>query len=331
MSSKFHLQDGTLSILEQVDFLFKRAMGKVAVDVQRPFYQETLDIRPAVLYEQIWNNQVPTQAPFDLLGDDASEDLGTDDYGFDLKGSVYGKTSIINTVVRKYIKLKLRHVPGANGLAFHYPASDTATDPSIGITAFLPANESPFQDVIPFNYDPNGTYEVRLYKDISGEPEIPFGETGGEWIINHERATITFFELDNVTNVTADNPPLISFYRYVGGKGPGATGVTGGGDGGTGGSFDPDMKQSFNGGDGTCNDEAHAICIDDSRGSLASLPEDQCSYSLQFGPDLCGSWRIITVSNGDGTTSLHFQYRTNTIDEWKTKMHLDPADCSSSC
>ena len=309
MSDLEHLQDGSLSILERVDILFKRDKSKVSVDIDRPFHQETLNIRPAILYEQIWSEVVPTVAPADLTGID--ENIALDDFGNPLKGSEYGLTSSLNPVVRRFVKLQLKHVPGANDLAYYFPKTDTPA-------GFTPGGESPFQDVIPFNHDPNGTYQVRLYKQDT-EAEIPFGETGGEWIINHEFATITFYELNNVTDVNKDKPPLISFYRYVGEKGVS--------------SASEGFSKEFNGGDGTCGDGARALCLDTLRGPLGTLLGDgDCSYAIQWGPDSsCGSWRIIVVGNGDGTTSLHFQYRTNTFNEWKTKMHIDPAECDSEC
>ena len=93
------------------------------------------------------------------------------------------------------------------------------------------------------------------------------------------------------------------------------------------------FTKEFNGGDGTCGDGARAICVDTLRGGLGNLlGEGDCSYAIQIGPDgTCGTWRIVVVGNGDGTTSLHFQYRTSTFNQWKNKMHIDPAECNSTC
>lgn len=293
-----NVNDGTLSILEQVDILFKRDKNKVSVDVTRPFYQETLNIRPAVLFSQIWSDQVPTVSPNDLL---TLTETSKDSNGINnMKGSTTGYISTHNSNIRRFIKVQLLHVPGANDLAYYLP--------------------NIFQDVIPFNHDPNGTYQVRVYKQDT-EAEIPFGETGGEWIINHESSVITFFEINSVTGVDKDNPPLVSFYRYEGSKG----------------TIPSDTVTSttvFNGGDGSCGDGASAIFIDTERGSLGQLlGEGECSYAIQWGPDPpeCGSWRIIPMGNGDGTTSLHFQYRNKTINSWQSKFHLDPSDCADDC
>jgi hypothetical protein len=304
MTTASHVNDGTLSILEQVDILFKRDKSKVSVDVTRPFHQETLNVRPAILFEQIWSDSIPTTVPTDLLAltESSFDDAPSPSV---MKGSTTGFGSLLaqndneDSIVRRFIKVQLIHVPGANDLAYYLP--------------------DVFEDVVPFNHDPNGTYQVRLYKQDT-EAEIPFGETGGEWIINHEMATITFFELANVTGVDKDNPPLVSFYKYTGSKGA----VTGTG---------TSTGKEFNGGDGTCGDGARAICVDNKRGNLGSiLGEGDCSYAIQFGPDGgCGSWRIIIKGNGDGTTSFHIQYRTSSINSWVTKFHIDPATCVDDC
>jgi len=298
MATAEHVNDGTLSILERVDILFKRDKSKVSVDVTRPFHQETLNIRPAVLFSQIWAEAVVTVAPQFLR---ELTESSVDNINQVLKGSIVGRSETVGEdetpVIKRYIKVQLIHVPGANDLAYYLP--------------------SVFQDVIPFNHDPNGTYQVRLYKQGT-EAEIPFGETGGEWIINHESAVITFFELANVSGVDKDIPPLVSFYRYIGVKGPSSSAEG--------------FSKSFNGGDGTCADGARALCIDTLRGPLGLFSEGACSYALQFGPDAsCGSWRLIIMGNGDGTSSFHIQYRTNTFGDWKTKFHIDPAECNSTC
>lgn len=305
-----HLQDGTLSVLEKVDILFKRDKSKVAVDTARPFQNETLDTRPAVLTDQIWSEALSAQAPLDIFLLDP--DTAIDDYGNPLSGSLYGRTSAINDSIRRYVKVPLKHVEGANDLAYYLPISDSPP-------GFTPGGRSPFQDLIPFNYDPNGTYNIQLYKNNISQDQIPVGETGGHWIINHEYATITFFNYEQITGVDKDNPPLISYYQYIGEKGVSAPSES--------------FTKEFNGGDGSCGDGARALCIDTVRGALGTLlGENDCSYALQWGPDgTCGSWRILVVGNGDGTTSLHFQYRTNTLNDWKTKMHIDPAECDTTC
>ena len=302
MSSKFHLQDGDLSVLEQVDVLFKRNFSKVSTDILLPYYQEPRDARPAVLNEQIWAETIPTVAPTDLTGIDPETAL--DDFGSSLKGSTQGLTSSLNPAVRRYYKVPLVMIPGSNNLAYYGGEGTTF-----------------FSDVIYSNRDPGGTYKVRLFRQ--DETEIPNGR--GEWITNNEYAAVTFFQYsaDTINGVvTESDPPLISYYRYIGEKGAISQALVG-----------ALATKEFNDGDGTCGDLARAICIDTERGPLGTLLGDgDCSYAIQWGPDSsCGSWRIIVVGNGDGSTSLHFQYRGNTANVWQTKMHLDPAECDTTC
>jgi hypothetical protein len=289
-----HVNDGSLSVLEKVDQLFKRDKGKVGIPVTRPFFQETLNVRPAVLFSQVWSEAIPSAAPSDLtvLTDSSLDETGSTV----MAGSLVGKLSTLNTTIKRYIKVPMIHVPGANDLGYF--------------------REGIFEDAIPFNHDKFGTYEIKLYKSTG--VQIPFGETGGDWIINHEYGAITFYNYADITGVDQNNPPLISFYRYVGTKG-----VTGSGGG---------FSTVFNNGDGTCGDGAVAISIDTLRGNLGTLlGEGDCSYALQFGDGACGSWRLIVKGNGDGTTSLHFQYRANIANTWETKMHIDPGECDSAC
>ena len=291
------VNDGTFSILEQVDVLFKRNVGKVSVDTTRPFHQETLNVRPAVLYDQIWAERISQQAPSDLRN---LTDTDLDDSSNQLAGSTVGRTSTVDDSIKRYIKVQLQMVPGSNNLAYYLP----------GI----------FEDAIPFNHDPNGTYQIRLYKNASAPnnpgAEIPFGTTGGEWFVNHEYGTVTFYEYDNgnidTTDVNQTYPPLLSFYKYIGTKGI---------------EVSTESTQSFNGGDGTCGDGARAVAIDTNRCLGYDLGDGDCSYAYQIGCDDCGAWRWIVIGNGDGTTSLHIQYRTNTFGEWKTKFKLDAGDC----
>ena len=320
-----HLQDGTLSVYEKVDILFKRYNNKVTTDVLVPFQNENLDARPNILSRQVWIDDIPDTAPPDIFLLNEGDPDFLDDQGATLLGSKYGVTSLSEPVIRRYHKVPLIMVPGSNNLAYYLPISETPS-------GFTPSGIGPFQDLIPFNHDPNASFEIKLYK--SNGDQIPFGEQGGHWSINHEYACITFFNYEQITDVDITNPPLISYYQYVGRKGLSNItlvdlGVSLGISGeiaGTG------QGKEFNDGEDGCGDLSRAICIDTERGPLSDFVEGDCSYAIQFGPDsTCGNWRINVQSNGDGTTSLHFQYRTNTADEWKTKMHIDPAECDSGC
>lgn len=66
------------------------------------------------------------------------------------------------------------------------------------------------KDVIPFNFDPAGSYNY-VIKNSSNVP-IPFGL--GDWLVDGDTGTLTFYG-----SVPSGMPPKISFYKYIGTKG----------------------------------------------------------------------------------------------------------------
>lgn len=79
----------------------------------------------------------------------------------------------------------------------------------------VPGTQSSFQsndliDVIPFNFDPNGSYNYIL-KD-SNNALIFFGFK--DWIVDGDTGILTFYK-----DIPSNMPPKISFYKYIGTKG----------------------------------------------------------------------------------------------------------------
>ena len=74
-------------------------------------------------------------------------------------------------------------------------------------TAFYDST-STFKDIIPFNFDPLGSYSYTL-KDSAGTT-IPFAD----WLLDTEAGVLTFYN----GNGSYAMPPKISFYKYVGTK-----------------------------------------------------------------------------------------------------------------
>lgn len=229
MSSSFSTQ-------EKANLLFKKYLGKPSILDDRPFFQEPNRGSvgasfPAVLSEQIWSQNIPTTAPAELV---SLTDTSLDDNGNIMRGSYAGKTSN-NGIIKRYIKIPLIQALGANGKAYEAHQTAVSSHPNgyadgINANNFGSGTYSKItQDMIPFNFDILGSYNIQLYKNTS--VEIPFGETGGDWIPDKESGIITFYEYENITGVNSSNPPLVSFYRYVGTKGlsnissSGATGI----------------------------------------------------------------------------------------------------------
>lgn len=204
------------STAEKNNFLFKASQRKPSTLDERRFYTEpNRPAGPIVLPAQIWQD-LPDEAPPDLV---ALTDSSLDDNGNVMKGSLAGKTS---GNVRRYIKVPLTMLIGTDGKAYEAPNASVshpngyADGVTPGDTGTVGTYNRITQDVIPFNHDPVGSYLFNLYR--SNEIEISFGT--GEWLVDNRSGIVTFYEYDDISiDVDENNPPLFSFYRYVGNKG----------------------------------------------------------------------------------------------------------------
>ncbi len=222
----------SFSTQEKANLSFKKYLGKPSILDERPFFQEPNRGSvgasfPAVLSGQIWNQDIPSVAPPELS---SLTESSLDDNGNVMKGSYAGKTST-DGIIKRYIKIPLVLALGANDKAYEAYQTTVSSHPNGYADGSNPTNYGTgsyskiTQDMIPFNFDILGSYNVQLYKNNG--IEIPFGETGGEWIPDKESGIITFYEFTNVSDVNSSNPPLFSFYRYVGDKGLTNISVTG--------------------------------------------------------------------------------------------------------
>lgn len=106
--------------------------------------------------------------------------------------------------VVKYIQLlELQHISGSDDKAYF----------SVNL-----------KDAIPFNYG-DGSYNYDLFKN-DGVTRINFGE--GDWLVDTSAGLLTFYADNLPSNVSAVNPPKISFYKYIGKKGLSSVGATAG-------------------------------------------------------------------------------------------------------
>ena len=96
----------------------------------------------------------------------------------------------IDNVVQYFEKLELSHIPGSQNRSYY--------------------NEN-LKNTISFNYG-DGTYNYKIYKN-DGTTQIAFGQ--GDWLLDIESGILTFYGT-LPTGVDLDNPPKISFYKYVG-------------------------------------------------------------------------------------------------------------------
>lgn len=294
----------SFSTQEKANLLFKKYLGKPSILDDRPFFQEPNRGSvgasfPAVLSGQIWSQDIPSVAPPELASLTGNDN---DDNGNKLEGSYAGKTSN-DGIIKRYIKVPLVMALGANNRAYEASQTTVSSHPNGYADGVTPDNfgtgsySKITQDMIPFNFDVLGSYNVQLYK--SDGTEIPFGETGGEWIPDKESGLITFYEFDNITGVDANNPPLFSFYRYVGDKG--LSSIAGGG---VSGIFQSDIQIGGN----TC--------------PSTELAQNEFTNFIVFGDSslgCTGAWRIGVQGplESGGPSRLIFQNFDGT--NWVTK------------
>lgn len=256
---------------EKTNLLIKKYFGKPSALNERPFFQEpNRPARPVIIAaQQLWADAPPLTAPASLQ---ALTDSSLDDNGFVMKGSLAGKT---DGDIRRYLKVPLTMLIGTDGAAYEAPNSsvshpggyaDGVTPTNYGATGTF---DRVTQDTVPFNYDFLGSYLYNLYRP-NDESEISFGT--GEWVLDNASGFLTFYEYSDIqSDINESNPPLISFYRYIGTKGI------------------PDNT--------TNNTFASGIQIDDE--CPADLATNSFTEAIQFGTDCDGAWRI-RIQGGGG-------------------------------
>lgn len=106
----------------ELDILWKRYQHHCSTSVRKNYFEErdTPESRDEVYLSQIYAQiqQLTPDLPTDLQ---LLTDSSPDDVGQPLSGSYYGKTSSINSIVRKYLKVGLVATPSGCGRAFCAP------------------------------------------------------------------------------------------------------------------------------------------------------------------------------------------------------------------
>lgn len=283
MSTKF-------SSTEKTNLLFKKLVGKPSTVDERSFFEEpNRPARPIVIPNlQIWSEDIPDTAPTELS---SLTDTSADDNGYDMAGSLAGKTSN-DGIIKRYIKVPLTMVIGTEGKAYEapnsnvsHPNNDSGGAPASGASGTF---NRVTQDTIPFNHDPLGSYLFNLYRNDGTEISPGFGE----WNVDNASGIVSFYEYDDISaQVDETTPPLISFYRYIGSKGIGSgnsLSITGGIT-----IFDSGNETSV--GDDLAAIQVSEVCPTD-------LSVTNYSDALQFGSNCDGSIRLaVRGGNGDDT------------------------------
>ena len=167
---------------QKIDFAFKLLLGVADTSTDRQFFEEPLPSGMIITPDMIWTNAsyIPAVAPNITP---SLQDLGGTSY-------VYGDY----LVVRFFFNLPLLPVLGSPNAFYH----------------------EQLKDAIPFNYDPAGSYNYSIKN--SSNFNIAFGVQ--DWMVDPVAGTLTFFGANLASvGISATQPPMISFFKYIGAKG----------------------------------------------------------------------------------------------------------------
>lgn len=294
------------SSTEKTNLLFKKLVGKPSTVDERSFFEEpNRPARPIVIpNSQIWSEDIPDTAPAVLS---SLTDTDADDNGYAMAGSLVGRTS---GVIKRYIKVPMTMVIGTEGKAYEapnssvsHPNNNAGGTPGSGTGASGTFNRVS-QDTIPFNHDPLGSYLFNLYR--SNGTEISFGF--GEWNVDNASGIVSFYEYDDISaQVFEAEPPLISFYRYIGSKGIGSgnsISITGG------------ITIFDSGNETSVGDDLAAIQV--SEACPTDIGVTGYTDAMQFGTNCDGAFRL-AVRGGDGDANkTAFVIQKRKAGEWCT-------------
>ena len=192
-----------LDLYEKVNFLFKNYLGFPNTDKTKPFFQEVGVNANNYLYgSELFLDDVPVSPNFNITDDAQTLNIGTERY-------INGTTSIQSDstrVIRKFVKIKLQKIPETNR----------------GYYCLDNNGNNILSDAIQFNKvtdsEGNRPYLYELF-DSNLEQLFP-GTSTGNWIFDVRNGVVNFpDEITGNYTVNSDNPPYLTFYKYIGRKG----------------------------------------------------------------------------------------------------------------
>lgn len=152
---------------------------------------------PSILSNKVYLDFIPNEAPDKLTAVNIPNGTCQDGSGVSYL---------------KYYEVKLTSLTGSD-TNFVYDVND-----STGTTGAINAADNILTDAIASNYDPKGTYGIKV---VFKKPTDPVGTLNGEVFISNyafdrDAGVLSIY---NKPEVTASNPPTIRFWRYEGRKG----------------------------------------------------------------------------------------------------------------
>lgn len=164
---------------QKISAAYKALMGVAETSTARDFFEEPFKTSIVVTPDMIWQDAylIPATAPDIPV---YSEEIDGEMIDFGTDG-----------VLAYYNWLSLRSVPGTAG-SFYHPL---------------------LKNAITFNWDAAGSYVYRLRNQA--DFDIAFGSR--DWVVDPIAGVLTFYGTNlGGIGVSSNNPPKISFYRYIG-------------------------------------------------------------------------------------------------------------------
>ena len=210
MSNTVNLDD-----YEKLNFLFKNYLGFPNTDKSKPFYLETMVKANNYLFGgEIFLDTIPLDPDFDSGNgiNHTANSLNIDTDKLDATGSGDILGSAIHTdssrVIRRFIKIKLEKIP----------------ETQRGYYCLDNSGNNILKDALQFNINASETKQPYLYKlyrysGVNSDEEIISNTDGGNWIFDVKNGVVNFPDEIKGHTVDEDNPPYLTFYKYVGRKG----------------------------------------------------------------------------------------------------------------
>ena len=185
----------TFSDQEKVNYLFKKSIGLGNTQIAGEYTSENPNAsRWSIYSSQMFQQYIPTSAPTDLQSNRTSD-----------PNILYKSNSIQYPYIAKYSILTTQAFTGSSNAY----KSDYLKN---GISEQL---------------DPTGKYAYKLFATSNGNCNILYEvlNTNGQWVGDPDSGIVTFYNYENISlisgyTLSANRPPVMTFYRYEGAIGP---------------------------------------------------------------------------------------------------------------
>ena len=223
-----------LDTSEKVDILLKQAFGFPSTSEKKQWYEETaVSYNNYLTGEDLFIDNIPFNPDFDNSGivRNANEiKLQSSNFvSYSHDTNIKSLCSIVDDstgTIRRFKNVILEQSPALG------------SDVGASWLLFDSSNNNILSDAFQFNYKQYKIgsilyqpYLYTLYSEASistSEPDIPFGQKGGNWFFDTKSGLIFFSDFVNFSNgiqnesryqISNTNKPVLTFYKYIGKKG----------------------------------------------------------------------------------------------------------------